>query len=287
MLPQRHAGLSARQALVLSDRAAMLDGALSPVSRDSPCGPDLEEIGDRDFLNFLVTMEGLLPTGWIPVDAPSIDFSSALTIGDALLARTQDVRLIVLLAKLAIRNRDLDSFAARLATLAWLLANHWNEAHPRGNNDDFAERMGQLQTLDEREAVQRPLRNTPLVSSQRGSVSFDAYAAAVGAPALRPTVEGYANVELSRGWTTAAIDQIVADADLAALVHTYESVLSIKASVSQMEALSLRKCGFVQAPNFRNLSPLLDGVRVFISGAIEKKHIDAHFRAWKPRQQDV
>jgi type VI secretion system protein ImpA len=285
MLPELHVGLSARQALLLSDRTAILDGGLPPVSRDSPCGPDLEEIGDRDFLNFLVTMEGLLPTGWTPVDAPSIDFRSALTIGDALLARTHDVRLLVLLAKLAIRNRDLDGFAARLATLAWLLANHWREAHPRANNGDFAERMGQLQTLDERDAAQRPLRNTPLVSSRRGSVSFDAYAAAVGALALRPTVEGYANAELSRGWTAEAIDKIVADAELTALLHTYETVLSIKASVSQIEALSLRKCGFVQAPSFRNLSPLLDGVGAFINGAIEKKYIDARFRAWKPRQE--
>jgi type VI secretion system protein ImpA len=285
MLPQFHAGLSARQALVLSDRAAILDGALAPVSSDSPCGPDLEEAGDRDFLNFLVTMEGLLPTERTTVDAPPIDYARAFASGDALLARTHDVRLLVLLAKLAILDRDLDGFAARLATLAWLLANHWSEAHPRGSNRDFAERMGQLQTLDEREAVQRPLRNTPLVSSQRGSVSFDVYAAAVRALALRPTLEGYANAQLSRGWTAAAIDEIVADAELTALLHTYETVLSIKASVSQIEALSLRKCGFAQAPNFRNLSPLLDGVGAFIYGAIENKYIEARFRAWKPRQE--
>ena len=40
-------------------------GALPPVSADFPCGPDLEEIGDKDFMNFLATMEGLLPSSAI------------------------------------------------------------------------------------------------------------------------------------------------------------------------------------------------------------------------------
>ena len=86
--------------------------ALAPISAEAPCGPDLDAEGDAEFMNFMAATEGQLPAAFFSFDRKSIDFDAALAGGEKLLARTHDVRLIVLLAKLAILNRDLGGIRA-------------------------------------------------------------------------------------------------------------------------------------------------------------------------------
>src|SRR5579859_958452 len=103
---------------------------LPPVSADSPCGPDLDIEGDIEFLNFMAATEGQLPSSYLAFDRNSIDFPKVLAAGRKFLEQTLDVRLLALLAKLSILDRDLIAFSSWLNATAHLLTDHWDEAHP-------------------------------------------------------------------------------------------------------------------------------------------------------------
>jgi hypothetical protein len=95
--------------------------ALPLVSEDDPCGPDLDLEGDTDFMNFIAATEGLLPASYYAFNRASIDFSAASQAAEKLLKRTLDLRLLVLMAKLSILNRDVAGFAQRIGNVAWLV----------------------------------------------------------------------------------------------------------------------------------------------------------------------
>src|SRR5262245_39347594 len=88
----------------------------SPLAEGEPCGPDLDLAGDADYMNFVAKAESLLPSSFFsgpdgrPFDRSSVDFAGELAAMQPLLGRTRDVRLLVILAKFSICNRDLVGF---------------------------------------------------------------------------------------------------------------------------------------------------------------------------------
>src|SRR5271170_5501495 len=135
---------------------------LAPVSVEAPCGPDLDAEGDAEFMNFMAAIEGQMPAAFFSFDRKSIDFDAANADGEKLLARSHDIRLLVLLAKLSILNRDLDRFAAWFVALARLRVDHWDSVHPRGEDHDFSARIAQIFTLDDGPVIVLPLQYAPL-----------------------------------------------------------------------------------------------------------------------------
>ena len=97
-----------------------------------PCGPDLDLEGDAEFINFVAATEGLLPASYYAFNRDSIDFPAALQTAEKLLKRTLDIRLLALMAKLSILNRDVAGFARRLGDIAWLVSEHWEAAQSAG-----------------------------------------------------------------------------------------------------------------------------------------------------------
>src|SRR5471032_2089172 len=97
-------------------------GLLDPISPELPCGPDLDAEGDPDFMNFMAATEGMLPATYFSFDRKLLDFPAAFAGGEKLLERTHDLRLIILLAKLSILDRNIDRFAYWLAVSTRLLA---------------------------------------------------------------------------------------------------------------------------------------------------------------------
>ena len=98
----------------------------TPVSEEAACGPDLDLEGDADYMNFVARAEGVLPTTFFsgpdgkPFDRSSIDFNAEFDAIAPLLQRTRDLRLLVILAKLLLLNRDIaDSSAASSALPRW------------------------------------------------------------------------------------------------------------------------------------------------------------------------
>ena len=98
-----------------------------------------------------------------------------------LLARTRDLRLIVLLAKLSILNRDLNGFAGYLTAICTLLETQWSTVHPRDEDGDFTYRAVTIESLDVLPTVVNPLQFQPLIESRRfGTVTYRAYQTATG-----------------------------------------------------------------------------------------------------------
>ena len=140
--------------------------ALPTVSPEDPCGPDLDLEGDGDFLNFVAATEGMLPGSraedYYKFNRAEADFPGRFQTAEKLLKRTLDVRVLALLAKLSILNRDVKGFARWIGSLAWLLREHWDGAHPRAEGGDYSARLGQLMTIEENSVVLLPLQYAPL-----------------------------------------------------------------------------------------------------------------------------
>src|SRR5260221_3492746 len=103
----------------------------TPFSSTDPCGPDLDMEGDSDYLNFFAGVEGVLPTTFFslddgsPFDRSTVDIKGQLDAIKPLLARTRDIRLLVLQARLLILNKDLGGFARDFAGAACLIGKFW------------------------------------------------------------------------------------------------------------------------------------------------------------------
>ena len=65
-------------------------------------------------MNFIAATEGQLPASYYAFNRASIDFPAASQAAEKLLKRTLDLRLLALMAKLSILNRDVAGFAQRL-----------------------------------------------------------------------------------------------------------------------------------------------------------------------------
>jgi len=235
---------------------------LPPVSAESPCGPDLDAEGDAEYMNFMAGTEGLLPAAFYTFDRKSVDFAAVFDTGGKLLERTHDLRLLVLMAKLAILNRDLDGFAHRLAVAARLLQDHWDDAHPRGEAGDFAARGAQLATLEDPPVVLLPLQNAPLAETRDGAVTFRAQLIAAGEANPR---EGEAQPGI------ATIEKILFNAEMPRLMQSLANMQSIKASIAGIRSVWLDRAGFDNAPSFDVLTPLVDRILAFVRTAIAKR----------------
>ena len=125
-------------------------------------------------MNFIAATEGLLPASYYAFNRASIDFSAALQAAEKLLKRTLDLRLIVLMAKLSILNRDVAGFAQRLGNVAWLVKRALGRPPiPEAEGDDYSGRIAQLATLEDNAVVLLPLQYAPLIETNReGALSY-------------------------------------------------------------------------------------------------------------------
>jgi type VI secretion system protein ImpA len=251
----------------------MRDDALPPISEDDPCGPDLDLEGDSDFLNYMASAAGQLPAsyfrydpdkdGTFLFDPKSIDSAALEATARQLLARSQDVRLLVMLAKLAILNRDLAGFAHWIAATACLFADHWDAANPRGEDGDFAARFADLNTLDDMPVVILPLHYAPLAATQRdGALTYRAQLAASGQASL---------LESERALDASGIARVFENCDLAALAETLATLRKIGAALSQIRAIAIDKAGHADAPTFKDVSPLIADMTAFVQGALARR----------------
>ena len=131
-----------------------------PLSDADPCGPDLDFDGDDDYLNFVANLEGLMPRSFFDDDSEPFAFNpSVINVEDqiartaALLSRTRDLRLMSLMARLFILNRDIHGFARSVEATATLLETFWDAVHPRAEKGAFAMRAATLGTLNESTVV--------------------------------------------------------------------------------------------------------------------------------------
>jgi type VI secretion system protein ImpA len=196
-------------------------------------------------------------------DPKSIDSAVLQATALQLLARSQDVRLLVILAKLAILGRDLAGFAHWIAAIACLFVDHWDAVNPRGEDGNFAARFAELTTLDDMPTIILPLHYAPLATTQRdGALTYRAQLAALSQVAL---------LESERTLDAAGMARVLDNCDLAALAETLATLRKISAALDQIRKIAIDKAGHADAPSFNDVLPLIGDMAVFVQGALARR----------------
>jgi type VI secretion system protein ImpA len=238
------------------------DALLEPLDPGEPCGPDLELEGDLDFANGIARVEGLLPAAFFtrddegrlqPFDRGTIEFDKERKALAALLDRTRDLRVVALLARLAILDRDLAGFAAALRAVAGLLVARWEDVHPRGEDGDYGLRSAVLQSLDDMPTVILPLQHVPLAQSRRhGAITFRALMIADGEVAGREDEPG-----LDRG----TIERVIEEAEPEILAARLAEVTGVIAAVASIRDATVAGGGHAASVNLERLGQFAGRIR--------------------------
>ena len=251
--------------------------ALPPVSPDAPCGPDLDLEGDADFLKFVAEMEGILPAKpekYYEFKRESVDFRAAFGAADKLFKRTLDARLLVLLAKLSLLNRDLEAFARYVGNLAWALGAHWEGLNPRAEGGDYFLRVSQLETLDDNASIVLPLQYAALVESQReGALCYRDQLVATGVEKPRSVTVFSATGEQE---TTApdklmpakTIERLLRNVEIEKLVASFATVRGLGASLQSIRSTTAERLGLDKAPQLPKLEKLVAGMTEFLRASL-------------------
>ena len=233
--------------------------ASSSAPQADSCGPDLDAQGDAEYLNFFAHVEGILPTSFFspedgkPFDAAALDVDDQRAVLNALQARTHDIRLAAVDARLAALKRDIAGFTAAVATIADWLGQSWDDVHPRPEGGNVDARQRTIAALD-LPTVVFPLQYSPLFEARRiGTVTYRRWLVATGE--ARPR-EGDAEVGAS------AVAQALDEADETALAATRDQLTRLD------EALRRIRAAFTahgSAADLSTLSALVAGMRAFLS----------------------
>ncbi len=236
---------------------------LAPISEEAPCGPDLDAEGDLEFMNFLAATEGQLPSSFFDFERKYIDFAAAFASAATLRKRTQDLRLILTVAKLAALNRDFYGFAREVAEIAWLLRNRWDDVHPQAENGDYSARLAQLNTLDDGPVVVLPLQYATLLPSEReGPLAYRAIMITRGDAKLR---------EGEKLASAGAIERILTTIDIEALAKARATLVGLRDNLLAISAVTAERVGFEREVKFNALSPLVAKMLDFAQAALERR----------------
>ncbi|MBN9442105.1 type VI secretion system ImpA family N-terminal domain-containing protein [Bosea sp. (in: a-proteobacteria)] len=241
-----------------------------PFVEDGPCGPDLED--DVDFMNVTARLEVALPTAYfrrddegrqVAFDRTSIEFPAAFADLGKLMARSQDLRLFVLAAKLSILNRDVGGFVDCLSAMADILGENWDAVHPRAMDGDVIMREVALQGLDELPTVVLPLQHAPLFTSRRiGAFIFRSQLVATGETKL---VEGEQHPDAG------AIQAALAEVDVDELAAILARINAARDALARLRSTWLEKVGVDHPLGFPRLAALLDQIAGFLDAAAARR----------------
>ena len=164
------------------------DDLLKPISADAPCGEDLLEADDAEFVDYYFNVEDRLPTSYFNLargtlfDAKSIDQKAESAQIDALLKRSRDLRLLGIEAKFQILSGRFKGFVDAVMGMSALLETYPEDVHPTNAND----RRNAIEELNALATIVAPLEYVPLFNDRRyGDVVFRPYATGTGKIPLR------------------------------------------------------------------------------------------------------
>lgn len=246
----------------------------SPIADGEPCGPDLDLAGDLDYMNFIAKAESLLPSsffgqengkpfGGLQIGGSPIDFAAEIAAMQPLLAQTRDVRLLTILAKFCILNRDLDGFGTAVRALRDLLSERWDDVHPRGEDGAFTARMAALETLDDLAPVIFPLQYAQLIRHPRiGPISYRSHMIAAGEVAAR---EGEDNHDLT------TVEKALMEGEFTELVQTLTRVDTLWTALTDIRNVCTERAGFAHAAKLDRLPNLAEKIRSLLNGFVAKR----------------
>jgi type VI secretion system protein ImpA len=228
------------------------DSLIEAVSADLPCGEDLSY--DPAFMELERVAQGG-PTDRIvgpdtPAEGP--DWRVVQQQSAALLERTKDLRVAVLLAKSLLRTSGLKGFRDGVRLVSDLLTRYWEPLHPQLDPEfDFSPIMrgNILRDLCDRVGVLNPIRTTPLVSLA-GIGSFSLRDVGLATGELAPT-NGVEPPEMS------SIEAAFGHCPVEQLEETVAAVGDTLSSVVTIESFMAEKVGAVQTISLEELAGVL------------------------------
>ena len=229
------------------------DKLLEPLSDEEPCGPDLDEEGDDDFINYTFGAEDRLPTRFFdadsgaPFDKSTIDVKSEIKQISKLLETSRDLRLLSLDARFNCLSGNIIGFSEAIQASAQLIDKFWENIHPIGTDDNFFMRQNILETLSSRITVLLPLQFATLVNDKRsGNVTYRQHAISLGEVEPR---EGETTLDSNAIATALSNDE---NSESVALMH--ESIVEAVKSLESIRNSFIENSGFEYAPVFDDLT---------------------------------
>jgi type VI secretion system protein ImpA len=239
-----------------------VEALLGPVSSDSPTGPDLAY--DPDFIALETAARGKAEQqfGETVIAAEDADWRQVKQQSEALLQRSKDLRVAMLLARAATRLENVEGLSAGLLLAQGLLSRYWDDVHPqldREDSNDPTMRMNALAPLADAETLLRDLRAAYLVESpQHGRVSFRDMLVAAGKlqPGPGTAVPGVPEIE---GIIRAAGTDN--PKPLQAALECLETVQSLETLLTEKDVLG-------SAPDLRPLKDILQTAKPMCLAAL-------------------
>jgi len=234
----------------------MLDreSLLAPAAPDEPSGPLLEY--DPAFLALAAAARGKpeqrMGESVIPAEPP--DWGKVERGAVALLGRTKDLRVAVLLVKARLHAGGLAGLFEGLAFTRALLERHWDTLHPQldaEEDNDPAMRNNALADLADDEAI-AAIRNAEIASARGLGRVRVRDLEPQGGNGAAPAAEGAEKPP--------PVDAVLAACDGAALARTAEGAAAAAADVRAIEDFVKEKAGPTRGPTLGKLTAVLQRV---------------------------
>lgn len=242
------------------------DSLLNPVSETEPCGPDLDEVGDDKYLNYMLGADNRMPSRYLdaetgaPFDRATIDLKAETKSIGEFLEQSRDLRLLTLEARFQALAGQLIGFSESLQAIAALLEKHWDDVHPRGYEGDFTLRQNTIGVLEDRTTVVLPLQYAPIVRDQRaGPISLRNHAVAMGTAAAR---EEERSLDINQ-----IIETLRSEGHRAEIDTVHASISAARSALASIQSSFDQGTDYEYSPNFELLSGVLDQLLKFIESA--------------------
>ncbi|CAA9889685.1 Type VI secretion-associated protein, ImpA family [Candidatus Methylobacter favarea] len=239
---------------------------LDAISRESPCGVNLED--DTLFAQLELEAKGVperqIGNSIIPEVEP--DWNKIHDMGLELLERSRDIQVCVQLTCAWVRTDGFRGLDNGLTLINGLLQKYWDEVYPRQDpDDDFPVlRINSLTTLNNYKKILGPINHIPLTQSQLGNFSWR-------------------DCELSEGKITAGSNNITEpseksileaaflDTDLEILKNLEKTVKHASVQAQEIVDVITGKTNSEIAPDISSLITLLKNISRLLNEKVQQK----------------
>jgi type VI secretion system protein ImpA len=239
----------------------------SPVSAEAPAGPDLED--DLAFAGLEAISKGKpeQQIGDTVTPAQEPEWREVKRQSLALLGRTRDLRVGVLLTQALVRTDGLPGFADGLALLKGWVEGMWDAVHPQLDpaDPDPMRRKNRLESLNDAAATVNAVRDTTLVAAR-----------AVGRFSYRDILVATNKIPAPSGADGAApsmpaIEAAFRESPLEDLKATADSLALALASATGIEAAFTAKVGAARSVGLGQLTGMLKGMQGAVAEELARR----------------
>jgi len=225
---------------------------LAPIPDGPPAGPDLDRIHDAEFMALEAAASGRPEQQYGKTIVPAVepDWLSVRNKSEALLLRTKDLRVALLLARALTRLENVEGIAAGLHLIREILSRYWESLHPAlEDGNDATLRLYALGALGDQQRFLHDVRNACFIASPQ-----------LGRVLVRDVLIAEGKLPPSNGnaLTQAQLDGLARDA-VAKQTTSLRAAIDAIESVGALERL-LKERGVLThdaAPDLRSLRELL------------------------------